>query len=63
MYLDDGLGGANTFEKCKEVSLVVKSYLFNFGFIIAEEKSNWNLVQVSIPESEFTFIFLSKPYR
>lgn len=24
MYLDDGLGGADTFEKCKEVSLVVK---------------------------------------
>jgi hypothetical protein len=24
MYLDDELGGADTFEKCKEVSLVVK---------------------------------------
>ena len=24
MYLDDGLGGADTFEKCKDVSLVVK---------------------------------------
>ena len=48
MYLDDGLGGADTFEKCKDVSLVVKNYLFNFGFIIAEEKSNWNPVQESI---------------
>jgi hypothetical protein len=48
MYLDDGLGGADTFEKCKEVSLVVKNDLFNFGFIIAEEKSNWNPVQESI---------------
>jgi hypothetical protein len=34
MYLDDGLGGANTFEKCKEVSLVVKNYLFNFGLLL-----------------------------
>jgi hypothetical protein len=33
MYLDDGLGGADTFEKCKDVSLVVKNDLFNFGFI------------------------------
>ena len=48
MYLDDGLGGADTFEKCKNVSLVVKNDLFNFGFIIAEEKSNWNPVQESI---------------
>jgi hypothetical protein len=48
MYLDDGLGGADTFEKCKDVSLVVKNDLFNFGFIIAEEKSNWNPVQESI---------------
>jgi hypothetical protein len=48
MYLDDGLGGADTFEKCKDVSLVVKHDLFNFGFIIAEEKSNWNPVQGSI---------------
>ena len=37
MYLDDGLGGADTFEKCKEVSLVVKNDLFNFGFIIARK--------------------------
>jgi hypothetical protein len=29
MYLDDGLGGADTFEKCKDVSLVVKNDLFN----------------------------------
>ena len=48
MYLDDGLGGADTFEKCKDVSLVVKNDLFNFGFIIAEGKSNWNPVQESI---------------
>jgi hypothetical protein len=27
---------------------VVKNDLFNFGFIIAEEKSNWNPVQESI---------------
>jgi hypothetical protein len=33
---------------CKDVSLVVKNDLFNFGFIIAEEKSNWNPVQESI---------------
>ena len=48
MYLDDGLDGADTFEKCKNVSLVVTNDLFNFGFIIAEEKSNWNPVQESI---------------
>jgi hypothetical protein len=30
MYLDDGLGGADTFEKCKDVNLVVKHDLFNF---------------------------------
>ena len=40
MHLDDGLGGADTFGKCKEVSLVVNNDLFNFGLIIAEEKSN-----------------------
>jgi hypothetical protein len=49
MYLDDGLGGADTFEKCKDVSLVVNMIsLINFGLIIAEEKSNWNPVQESI---------------
>jgi hypothetical protein len=26
MYLDDGLGGADTFEKCKEVSLVLTQH-------------------------------------
>ncbi|CAC5392582.1 unnamed protein product [Mytilus coruscus] len=46
MYLDDGLGGADNYDDCTTVSQRIRTDLIDFGFIIAEEKSNWNPVQV-----------------
>jgi hypothetical protein len=55
MYLDDGLGGADTFEKCKDVSLVVKNDLFNFGFYLVlslTDLPNTACVKISCPITE-----------
>ena len=46
MYLDDGLGGADNYDECTKVSHRIRADLIDFGFIIAEEKCNWNPVQV-----------------
>ncbi|VDI74251.1 Hypothetical predicted protein [Mytilus galloprovincialis] len=48
MYLDDGLGGADNYDECTKVSHRIRADLIDFGFIIAEEKCNWNPVQVII---------------
>ena len=39
MYLDDGLGGADTFEKCKNVSLVVKKMISLILVLLLPRKS------------------------
>jgi hypothetical protein len=48
MYLDDGLGGADTFEKCKDVSLVVKMISLILLLLFPRKSLNWNPVQESI---------------
>ena len=45
LYLDDGLGIADTKTECKINSDLVKSSLCNAGFLINEEKSLFNPVQ------------------
>ena len=46
MYLDDGLGGAHTYDECLRVSRLVKKDLLELGFIIAEDKCIWDPIQV-----------------
>ena len=45
VYLDEGIGGAETFEKAFKDSKSIKADLLKFGFIIAEEKRQWVPVQ------------------
>ena len=46
MYLDDGLGGASTYEQAKIASDKVISDLISLGFLIADDKSVWEPAQV-----------------
>ena len=46
MYLDDGLGGASTYEQAKIASDKVRSDLISLGFLIADDKSVWKPAQV-----------------
>ncbi|XP_060081899.1 uncharacterized protein LOC132561188 [Ylistrum balloti] len=41
MYLDDGIGGHETEGGANESSRYVRQALIDYGFLIAEEKSNW----------------------
>ncbi|XP_053391340.1 uncharacterized protein LOC128554120, partial [Mercenaria mercenaria] len=41
LFLDDGLGGANSYECALRDSVFVRQDLINFGFLLAEEKCNW----------------------
>jgi len=41
VYLDDGLGAANSYSICIKHSFIVNSTLINCGFIVNVEKSNW----------------------
>ncbi|CAC5393445.1 unnamed protein product [Mytilus coruscus] len=40
------LSGADNYDECTTVSQRIRTVLIDFGFIIAEEKCNWNPVQV-----------------
>ena len=46
IFLDDGLGGGSNSFKAKINSLTVRGYLTRYGFVINEEKSLWEPVQV-----------------
>jgi hypothetical protein len=48
LFLDDGLGGANTLEISRKESNFVRQDLINFGFLLAEEKCQWEPTQQSI---------------
>ena len=46
MFLDDGLGGGVIIVKAKINSLIVHADLTRYGFIIDEDKSLWEPVQI-----------------
>ena len=46
MFLDDGLGGGVIIVKAKINSLIVHADLTRYGFIINEDKSLWEPVQI-----------------
>ena len=46
IFLDDGLGGGSNAIKAKINSLTVRADLTRYGFLINEEKSLWEPVQV-----------------
>ena len=52
MYLDDGLGGANSYDEVLKVSMQVKSDLEDLGFLIAKDKSSW------LPEQQVIWLGL-----
>lgn len=45
LYLDDGIGGASTFQEAKVVSSEIQGDLDKLGFLLAEDKSHWDPVQ------------------
>ena len=46
VYLDDGISAAQSFSKCEEHSLLVRSDLFKYGFVLNNCKCQWVPVQV-----------------
>ena len=46
VYLDDGISAAQSFSKCEEHSLLVRSDLFQSGFVPNKYKSQWVPLQV-----------------
>ena len=46
IFLDDGLGGGVNTIKAKINSLIVRADLTRYGFLINEEKSLWEPIQV-----------------
>ena len=46
VYLDDGISAAQSFSKCEEHSLLVRSDLFKSGFVPNKCKCQWVPVQV-----------------
>ena len=46
VYLDDGISAAQSFSKCEEHSLLVKSDLFKSGFVSNKDKCQWVPIQV-----------------
>ncbi|XP_060574478.1 uncharacterized protein LOC132732127 [Ruditapes philippinarum] len=45
MFLDDGIGGSNEYEKAVSASAFTKQSLLDFGFLLADEKCQWDPVQ------------------
>ena len=52
MYLDDCIAGAKSFEAASNLSELIQRDLNRFGFVIAEEKSQW------VPSQESTWLGL-----
>lgn len=48
MFLDDGIGIAETEENCREIAHIVKSSIDDSGFVSNEEKSIWDPTQCLI---------------
>ena len=46
MYLDDGIATSSNIESTKYIANKVRSDLYEFGFIVSEEKSDWEPKQV-----------------
>ena len=46
VYLDDDISAAQSFSKCEEHSLLVKSDLFKSGFVSNKDKCQWVPIQV-----------------
>ena len=46
VYLGDGISAAQSFSKCEEHSLLVRSHLFKSGFVPNKCKCQWVPVQV-----------------
>ena len=44
-YLDDGAGTETNYESAKEMSLQVKQDIYDSGFVVSNEKSQWDPVQ------------------
>ena len=45
MFLDDGIGGSTCYELASETSRFVKESLVDFGFLLADNKCNWEPVK------------------
>ncbi|MEW8545049.1 MAG: reverse transcriptase domain-containing protein [Candidatus Thiodiazotropha sp.] len=45
MFLDDGIGGSSCFETAVETSRFVRNSIIEFGFLLANEKCNWEPVR------------------
>ena len=45
MFLDDGIGGSTCYELASEASRFVKESLVDFGFLLADDKCNWEPVK------------------
>ena len=41
MLLDDGIGGNTSYDLALETSRFVKASLIEFGFLLADDKCNW----------------------
>jgi len=41
-YLDDGIVTASSFEECHRASVIVRTELFNAGWVVNQSKSDWN---------------------
>lgn len=48
LFLDDGFGGANTYEEALHSSIFIRNDLINLGFLLAEDKCHWVPVQTLI---------------
>ena len=44
-YLDDGAGAESNYESAKEMSLQVQQDIYDSGFVVNDEKSQWDPVQ------------------
>ena len=62
IFLDDGLGGGSNSIKAKINSLTVRADLTRYGFVINEEKSLWEPVQVITWLGTVFFKYLSRIY-
>ena len=52
MFLDDGLGGASDLDFAGKFSTEVRKYLTQLGFLLAEQKCNWQ------PQNKITWLGL-----
>ena len=48
IFIDDGIGAASSYGKCKIVSEFVKMSIEDSGFLSNEEKSNWDPIQNAV---------------